>query len=62
MINTTDMRTITVALRAFQTDYGTEWGLMMAGSLIAVVPMLIIFLSAQRYFVRRIATTGFGGR
>ena len=62
MINTTEMRTITVALRAFQTDYGTEWGLMMAGSLIAVVPMLIIFLSAQRYFVRGIATTGFGGR
>lgn len=62
MINTADMRTITVALRAFQTDYGTEWGLMMAGSLIAVVPMLLIFLAAQRYFVRGIATTGFGGR
>lgn len=62
MINTSEMRTITVALRAFQTDYGTEWGLMMAGSLIAVVPMLVIFLAAQRYFVRGIATTGFGGR
>ena len=62
MINSADMRTITVALRAFQTDYGTEWGLLMAGSLIAVIPMLIIFLSAQRYFVRGIATTGFGGR
>ncbi|HYI24010.1 MAG TPA: carbohydrate ABC transporter permease [Thermomicrobiales bacterium] len=62
MINSADMRTITVALRAFQTDYGTEWGLMMAGSLIAVLPMLAIFLAAQRYFVRGIATTGFGGR
>jgi multiple sugar transport system permease protein len=62
MINSSEMRTITVALRSFQTDYGTEWGLMMAGSLIAVLPMLVIFLAAQRYFVRGIATTGFGGR
>ncbi len=62
MVNTSDMRTLTVALRSFQTDYGTEWGLMMAGSLIAMLPMLVIFLAAQRYFVRGIATTGFGGR
>jgi multiple sugar transport system permease protein len=62
MVNTPEMRTLTVALRSFQTDYGTEWGLMMAGSLIAMLPMLVIFLMAQRYFVRGIATTGFGGR
>jgi len=34
----------------------------VAGSLIAMLPMLVIFLMAQRYFVRGIATTGFGGR
>jgi multiple sugar transport system permease protein len=62
MINSSEMRTLTVALRSFQTEYGTEWGLMMAGSLIAMLPMLLIFLAAQRYFVRGIATTGFGGR
>ncbi len=49
------------ALRSLQREYGTEWG-MMAGSLIAIMPMLAIFLSAQRYFVRGIATTGFGDR
>jgi multiple sugar transport system permease protein len=62
MISGSDMRTLTVALRSFQTEFGTEWGLMMAGSLIAMLPMLLIFLAAQRYFVRGIATTGFGGR
>lgn len=62
MVSTSEMRTLTVALRSFQTDYGTEWGLMMAGSLIAMLPMVVIFLAAQRYFVRGIATTGFGGR
>lgn len=62
MVSRSDMRTLTVALRSLQTEYGTEWGMMMAGSLLAMLPMLIIFLSAQRYFVRGIATTGFGGR
>lgn len=62
MVSTSDMRTLTVALRSLQSEYGTEWGMMMAGSLIAMLPMLVIFLFAQRYFVRGIATTGFGGR
>jgi len=62
MVSSSDMRTLTVALRSFQSEYGTEWGLMMAGSLLAMLPMLVIFLAAQRYFVRGIATTGFGGR
>lgn len=62
MVSTAEMRTLTVALRSLQTEYGTEWGMMMAGSLIAMLPMLVIFLAAQRYFVRGIATSGFGGR
>lgn len=62
MVSASEMRTLTVALRSLQTQYATEWGMMMAGSLIAMLPMLAIFLSAQRYFVRGIATTGFGGR
>lgn len=62
MVSSSEMRTLTVALRSFQTDYGTEWGLLMAGSLIAMIPMVVIFLAAQKYFVRGIATTGFGGR
>ena len=44
------------------TEYGTEWGMLMAGSLVATIPMLIVFLAAQKYFVRGIATTGMTGR
>lgn len=62
MITRSDMKTLTVALRGLQTEYGTEWGMLMAGSLLAMLPMLVIFLFAQKYFVRGIATTGFGGR
>lgn len=56
------VRTLTVALRALVTEYGTEWGMLMAGSLIATIPMLLVFLAAQKYFVRGIATTGMTGR
>ena len=62
MTSTPEMRTLTVALRSFQTEYGTEWALLMAGSVISLIPMVIVFLLAQRYFVRGIATTGLGGR
>jgi multiple sugar transport system permease protein len=62
MVSTPEMRTLTVALRAFQTEYGTEWSLLMAGSTIALIPMPVVFLLAQKYFVRDIATTGIGGR
>lgn len=56
------VRTLTVALRALTTEYGTEWALLMAGSLVATIPMLLVFLAAQKYFVRGIATTGMTGR
>lgn len=62
MISEPSMSTLTVALRSFQTEYGTEWSLLMAGSVISLLPMLVIFLAAQRYFVRGIATSGLGGR
>jgi multiple sugar transport system permease protein len=62
MMSISEMRTLTAALRSLQTEYGTEWGMIMAGSLIVMLPMLIIFLMAQRYFVRGIATSGLAGR
>jgi multiple sugar transport system permease protein len=62
MVSRPHLRTLTVALRSFQSEYGTEWTLLMAGSLISLIPMLIIFAFAQKYFVRGIATTGLGGR
>lgn len=62
MVSGDELRTLPVALRSLQTEYGTEWAMLMAGSFIATVPMIVIFLAAQKYFVRGIATTGMGGR
>lgn len=60
--NSNDMMTLSVGLATFQGQYGTQWNLMMAGSAIAIVPVLVIFLFGQKYFVRSVVTTGFGGR
>jgi multiple sugar transport system permease protein len=52
--HTRDMFTLPVALAQFQEMYGIQWTLMMAGSVIMIVPMLIVFIFGQRYFVEGI--------
>jgi multiple sugar transport system permease protein len=62
VINDEQMRTLTVGLRALVGEFTVQYPLLMAGSVISILPMLIIFVVAQRFFVRGIALTGLGGR
>jgi multiple sugar transport system permease protein len=62
VINDAQMRTLTVGLRALVGQYTVQYQLLMAGSVISLVPILVVFLFAQRAFVRGIALTGLGGR
>ena len=50
-ISDKDLYTLPVAIRLFQRANGTEWGLVFAASLIAMVPVLILFVTLQRYIV-----------
>lgn len=52
MINTSERQTLPIAIAAFQGQNATQWGLVFAASLIAVVPVIIVFLVFQRYFVQ----------
>jgi len=54
-------RTIQLGLIVFRQRFTTDWGPLMAGVTIATAPMLLVFLLAQRYFVRGIALTGIKG-
>ncbi|MDY3679551.1 MAG: carbohydrate ABC transporter permease [Actinomyces urogenitalis] len=56
--NGDDMRTIQVGLTAFQGRYGTSWHLLMAGTLMATVPTIIMFLFFQRSLVRGLTSGG----
>jgi ABC-type glycerol-3-phosphate transport system permease component len=58
MLNDPNKQTLEVALRSLQNARGTEWHLLMAGSVLVMIPMVIIFLACQRYFVKGITLTG----
>jgi multiple sugar transport system permease protein len=60
--NSDNFRTLTVGLSYFQDEYATQFNYMMAGSVLNIIPILIVFLLLQRYFVRGIALTGITGR
>lgn len=60
--NSEKMWTLPVGLASFQGQYSIQWNLLMAGSVIAIVPILIIYLIGQKWFVRGITLTGMGGR
>lgn len=57
-----EMRTLPVGLSTFQGQYSVQWHLLMAGSMIAMVPILIVYLIGQRWFIRGITLSGMGGR
>ena len=60
--NSPAMRTLPVGLSTFQGQFKVEWNLLMAGSVIAMLPMLAIYILAQRWFIRGITLSGMGGR
>jgi len=53
--------TVTAGLSLFQGQYVGRWPLLMAGALVSVLPMILLFIVAQRQFVRGIALTGIKG-
>ncbi len=54
--------TLSMGLQFFQSQHtGTPWNLLMAASLIVVLPVILVFLFAQRVFIQGIATTGIKG-
>lgn len=60
--NSDSTRTLSVGLRVFAGTYVTQWNLMLVGAAIATVPVVIVFLVAQKWFVRGISMSGLGGR
>jgi len=60
-IKNASQRTLPIAIALFQSEHLTEWGQVFAASLVALVPVLIIFIIFQRHFVQGISTTGLKG-
>lgn len=58
VLNDPKLKTIQIGLQAFSYNRSTEYGALMAASLVAMLPMIVLFLYAQRYFTQGIAFTG----
>ncbi len=52
-------RTLPVAIATFQGQHATEWGLVFAASLIAMIPVITVFIFLQRYFVKGLTAGAF---
>ena len=57
----TKLKTIQLGLRMFITQYSSDYNLIMAASVVSLIPVLIVFLSLQKYFVQGVATSGLKG-
>ena len=60
-IKNSSLRTLPIAIALFQSEHLTEWGQVFAASLVALIPVVIIFIIFQRYFIQGISTTGLKG-
>jgi len=57
-IATPDHMTVQLGLATFQSAHFTNWPVLMAATLISQIPVFVLFLAGQRYFVQSIAGTG----
>jgi multiple sugar transport system permease protein len=56
-----EMYTLPVALANLNGQHNTEWGLLMAGSVVVVVPVIFLFLSVQKYYIKGISAGAIKG-
>ena len=60
-LNDSAKRTITVGMALLESPTSTTWVLMMCGAIVSIIPLLILYIFAQQYFVRGISTSGLKG-
>jgi multiple sugar transport system permease protein len=58
VVSTTEMRPITTGLTLFNQEFFTQWNLTATGGVLLFLPSFLLFLFAQRYFIRSVMLTG----
>ncbi len=57
-LNSLELQTLPVALKLFQGEFFTQINVLMAGATLSILPVLIVFFAAQKYFLQGITMTG----
>ena len=60
-LSSTSKQTLQLVLRLFNTQYSSNYAQMMAAATVALIPVFILFIFLQRYFVEGVATSGLKG-
>jgi ABC-type glycerol-3-phosphate transport system permease component len=60
-LHSRELYTLSLGLRSFQDQNYTEWNLLMAASLVSMIPVLLLFFFAQKYFIQGVVFTGVKG-
>jgi len=61
-LSSTEHYTLSLGLVMYQGRYGNSWNLVMAAATYTIIPVLLLFFAAQRYFIKGIQLTGLAGR
>jgi multiple sugar transport system permease protein len=61
VVDSPEKMTLTVGLNFLSSQYTTDWARLMAGDVISLAPLMIIYALAQRYFIQGITMTGLKG-
>ena len=60
-LNTKELKTIQLGIRMFISQYGADYAWIMAASVCSLIPVVIVFLSCQKFFVEGVAASGIKG-
>jgi len=60
-LNSTRLKTIQLGIRMFISQYGADYAWIMAASVCSLIPVVIVFLSCQKFFVEGVAASGIKG-
>ena len=62
VVDSESLKTLPLGIVEFQGEFTVQWNLLMVGASLSLIPVLLVYLAAQRYIVEGIALTGQGGR
>ncbi len=60
-LNSSNLRTIQLGIRMFVTQYSADYAMIMTASVCSLIPVIIVFLACQKFFVEGISLTGLKG-
>jgi multiple sugar transport system permease protein len=58
VLRSPQLQTLPIALANLQGQYTTQWDVVMAGSVVSILPMLALYIFAQKYVIQGVASSG----